>query len=299
MCSVNLWLYRRAATHRILGRCSTRIQSTLHFRMLKDPPEAQHRIPEDIDFVRWRLMTVSSPIKDRRFQEFFSHLLISSCTASITTSFFFHCVLQIGKTCFLMFVHGRLSVVSRDFCCWSFSCDSHVGLAFPATDDQIWQLPKCLLCPPGFLFIHIAHSSTHICFPASCNSVCQKGSVVCFAAPCSNLVVDSGILTEWGTHNGTVVGSCTRMMKLHSWSWALRDGTCRLESPRSTHDWDSDHKHSWPRVGKACNTENFVWWMLPVRTQVCPLHRHTKQRRSSKASKNIDQKPKTNKKDTI
>ena len=30
ICSVDLWLYRRGATYRILGRCSTRIQSALH-----------------------------------------------------------------------------------------------------------------------------------------------------------------------------------------------------------------------------------------------------------------------------
>ena len=31
ICSVDLWLYHRAATYRLLGRCSTRIQSALHW----------------------------------------------------------------------------------------------------------------------------------------------------------------------------------------------------------------------------------------------------------------------------
>ena len=42
--------------------------------MLKDLPEAQHRIREDIDFCA---LKISSPISDRRLQEHFSHWILS------------------------------------------------------------------------------------------------------------------------------------------------------------------------------------------------------------------------------
>ena len=101
ICSVDLWLYHGAATYRILGRCSTRIQSAHHrfcqsfcnfekiWSILIFAPMLRWHLDSDgssqdtflnlkrRSLVCRRLMILSSSVNDRYFHDCFSQPIVS------------------------------------------------------------------------------------------------------------------------------------------------------------------------------------------------------------------------------